>query len=140
MDESMAHAWSKDLETGNAFIDGQHKALFAAMNNFAAAIRQGKGCAEIEKTLQFLMDYADQHFRDEEALQKLHRFPDFARHRSYHQEFRKTVKAFAARFQAEGPSEPLLHEIYVTVGDWLLHHIKSDDFVLAAYLRQPETV
>lgn len=134
----MAYEWSSDLETGHKVIDEQHKALFAAANSFADAVSKGKGSAEIEQTLQFLIAYSEQHFRDEEAIQIRHNFPDFARHRQDHLAFRRKVQELADRFQAEGPTPALLNEIYVTVGDWLLHHIKSDDFVLAAYIRDPE--
>lgn len=134
----MTYEWTNDLESGHRVIDAQHKALFAAMNRFFEAISQGKGNAEIEKTLRFLIDYTEEHFRDEEALQKRYNFPDAGRHRYAHQQFSKKVLALAARFESEGPSESLLWEIYVTVGDWLLHHIKSDDFVLAAFIRGQE--
>ena len=131
----MVYEWSSDLETGNKFIDAQHKALFAAADDLAVAIRSGKGREEIEKTLAFLMDYSDRHFHDEEELQKLYGFPDQVRHRWYHLDFKKKVGVLVGRFQAEGPTDELLLEIYTSIGDWLLHHIKSDDFVLAAYLR-----
>lgn len=134
----MAYEWSSDLESGHKVIDEQHKALFAAANKFADAVQKGRGSAEIEKTLQFLIQYAERHFHDEEELQKQHGFPDYARHRRAHLDFKRKVLAFVDRFQTEGPTIPLLHEIYTAVGDWLLHHIKSDDFVLAAYIRDPE--
>ena len=35
--------WDKRLETGNAQIDEQHKALVEALNNLHAAMKQGKG-------------------------------------------------------------------------------------------------
>ena len=33
----MAYVWSKDLETGNAMIDSQHKELIEAINALLAA-------------------------------------------------------------------------------------------------------
>ncbi len=134
----MQYEWSSELESGHTVIDAQHKALFAAVNAFAEAVQKGKGSAEIEKTLLFLVAYTDQHFHDEEQLQIEHKFPYYDRHRQVHQDFKSKVQVFVDRFQNEGPSIPLLHEIYVAVGDWLLHHIKSDDFLLAAYIRDPE--
>ena len=46
----MAYVWSKDLETGNAMIDSQHKELIEAINALLAACATGKGRAEIAKT------------------------------------------------------------------------------------------
>lgn len=134
----MSYTWSSTLETGNTIIDAQHKALFTAVNNFSDAYRNGKGTAEIERTLGFLVDYSIQHFHDEEELQKKYNFPHYARHRQDHMAFQKTVLGLVSRFKEEGPTDALMDEIYVTIGDWLLHHIKSDDFVLAAFIRDPE--
>lgn len=134
----MTYEWTSDLETGHKVIDGQHKALFTLANNLAEAFQGGKGKDEIEKTLKFLIDYTEQHFHDEEALQIESNFPDLYRHRRDHLDFKKKVRHLFLRFQKEGPTEQLMNEIYTGVGDWLLHHIKSDDFVLAAFLRDPD--
>ena len=53
----MAYVWSKDLETGNAMIDSQHKELIEAINALLAACATGKGRAEVAKTTKFLYDY-----------------------------------------------------------------------------------
>ena len=132
----MAYEWTSDLETGHALIDAQHKALFAAVNNFADAFRNNKGNAEIEKTLHFLINYSERHFRDEEELHKRYNIPDLARHRQYHLDFKKDVRSLMDRFEKEGPTDALLNEIYLSIRDWLLHHIKSDDFVMAAAVRE----
>jgi len=133
----MVYEWSRDLETGYKVIDDQHKALFAAVNDFSDAYRSGKGREEIEKTLYFLIDYSARHFHDEEELQKKYAFPHFDRHRQDHILFKKQALRLAGRFKAEGPSDALMNEIYEWAGNWLLHHIKSDDFVLAAFIREP---
>lgn len=134
----MVYEWSSDLETGCQIIDEQHRALFGAVNEFSNAYRAGKGREEIEKTLFFLIEYTAQHFHDEEELQKKYAFPHYARHRQDHILFKKQVLRLAGRFKTEGPSDALMTEIYESIGNWLLHHIKSDDFVLAAFMRDPE--
>lgn len=134
----MPYEWSSDLETGNSIIDSQHKALFVAVNNFSDAYRNGKGTAEIEQTLSFLVEYCIQHFHDEEELQKKYNFPYYTRHKQDHNNFKKTVLDLIARFKEEGPTNTLMDEIYLTIVNWLVHHIKSDDFVLAAFIRDPD--
>lgn len=39
----MAYEWSSELDTGCKLIDDQHRALFAAVNDFSDAYRSGKG-------------------------------------------------------------------------------------------------
>ena len=58
----MAYVWSKDLETGNAMIDSQHKELIEAINALLAACATGKGRAEVAKTTKC-----------EAGTQKIHR-------------------------------------------------------------------
>jgi len=132
----MRYEWSSLLETGHETIDSQHKEIFAAVNSFAEACENGKGKEEIEKTLAFLVEYTKKHFQDEENIQREYNFPDYERHRRAHLDFFKKVHWLVGRYQVEGPTEALLREILTTVGDWLLHHIKSDDFVVAAFVRQ----
>ena len=132
----MYYTWNSDLQTGHNLIDVQHESLFFAANRFADAFRNDKGERETEKTLRFLLHYTEQHFRDEEELQKRYAPKYYDRHRAYHQEFKKTVRVFVTCFETEGPTNMLLNEIYESVGSWLLHHIKSDDFVLAACIRK----
>lgn len=40
---AMKYELTKDLETGNALIDSEHRQLFAAINNLMDACAQAKG-------------------------------------------------------------------------------------------------
>lgn len=48
---------TKDLETGNTLIDSEHRQLFDMVNKLQDACSQGKGRAQIESSVKFLMDY-----------------------------------------------------------------------------------
>ena len=52
--EGMAIEWTKDLETGVALIDEQHKELFDRVNKLLAASSQGRGKEEVGSLLGFL--------------------------------------------------------------------------------------
>jgi hemerythrin len=134
----MPYTWSATLESGVPIIDEQHKRLFAAVNDFQQAFSSGQGGDHIRKTLDFLVNYTAEHFRDEEALQIQYDFPDYMRHRQLHNDFTRTVVGLVDRFNREGASGNLMLEMYETVGDWLMHHIQSDDFVVAAFIRECE--
>ena len=66
----MKYELTKDLETGNAIIDSEHRQLFSAVNQLMDACSSGQGRAKIEPTLRFLLDYVDKHFAHEEQLQQ----------------------------------------------------------------------
>ncbi|MDR0601385.1 MAG: hemerythrin family protein [Treponema sp.] len=131
----MAYQWDSSLETGYEKVDNQHKQLVAALNSIIEASRQGKGKDEIFKTLDFLTGYTIMHFADEEKLQVQYDYPDYLIHKRYHDEFKITVGELTRRLVAEGPSEEMVNTVTTAIGDWLLNHIKGDDFRMAAYVK-----
>ncbi|MDR1193872.1 MAG: bacteriohemerythrin [Peptococcaceae bacterium] len=131
----MAYAWSKDLETGNALIDTQHKQLVQAINDLLDACASGKGRAAIEKTLDFLTNYTVKHFGDEEKLQLAHKYPDYANHKKLHDAFKVTVGDLSRQLKAEGPTIILVGKVNSSIGGWLINHIKREDTKVAAHIR-----
>jgi hemerythrin len=134
----MAYQWDSSLETGHQKIDNQHKQLIAALNNISEAAASGKGSAEIFKTLDFLTGYTIMHFADEEKLQVKYDYPDYLVHKRIHDEFKVTVGDFTQRLVKEGPTDEMVRIVTTAVGDWLLNHIKGDDFRMAAYVKSKE--
>jgi hemerythrin len=93
----------------------------------------GSGSAdELANTLEFLNSYIIKHFSDEEKLMRFYKYSDFERHRQYHEEFKKDVRELTDRFIAEGPTDALRGMVTTTIVDWLLNHIKGDDFKFAS--------
>lgn len=131
----MAYTFTKDLETGNAIIDSQHKELFKAINDLLAACASGKGRVEIEKTTKFLYDYTSKHFGDEERLQQQYKYPDYLNHKRYHEEFKKAVREIGDQLNKEGATIVLVGKVNSSIGDWLLNHIKREDVKLAAHIK-----
>ncbi|MDR2477418.1 MAG: bacteriohemerythrin [Treponema sp.] len=131
----MAYQWDSSLETGHAKIDDQHKQLVAALNSIIEAAQKGKGQDEIFKTLDFLTGYTIMHFSTEEKLQVQYDYPDYLVHKRYHDEFKAAVSKLTNRLVKEGPTEEMLGIVTTTIGDWLLNHIKGDDFRMAAFVK-----
>lgn len=128
--------FTKDLETGNALIDQEHRELIAAINGLLEACKRGQGRAELANTAQFLQSYTAKHFSDEERLQMQSRYPEYTKHRGYHEAFKKTVGEIVSKLNAQGPSIALVGEINTALAGWLINHIKMEDKKLAAYLRE----
>jgi hemerythrin len=131
----MSYEWDYSFETWNKMIDNQHKQLVAALNNLLEACRAGKGKEELERTMEFLNGYTLKHFGDEEKLQKRCQYPEYYGHKLLHEDFKRVVGNLAKQLKEEGPSDMLTRKFYVSIGDWLVNHIKGDDFKLAVYLR-----
>ncbi|MDR1429865.1 MAG: hemerythrin family protein [Spirochaetaceae bacterium] len=131
----MAYKWDSSLETGHEMIDKQHKQLVAALNNLLEACRNGTGKEELAKTLDFMTGYTIKHFADEEKLQKQYQYPDYLIHKQYHDDFKIVVGDLANQLLEEGPTDELVSLVNTSIGEWLLNHIKGDDFRMAAYVK-----
>jgi hemerythrin len=131
----MAYQWDASLETGHAKVDNQHKQLVAALNSIIEASQQGKSSEEIFKTLDFLTGYTVMHFSTEEKLQVQYDYPDYLGHKRYHDEFKVTVGELTQKLIKEGPTEDVIGMVTTTIGNWLVNHIKGDDFRMAAYVK-----
>lgn len=136
----MSFAWTPDLATGSSFIDNQHKKLFAAADALFSACQLGKEKQEVEETMRFLLEYTDKHFTDEEALQKQYAYPEYPAHKQIHDEFKKTARELAEKLYRDGPSDELISEVYITIGNWLISHIRGEDVKMAAHILAKEQI
>lgn len=132
---TMAYTFTKDLETGNQLIDSEHRQLVDAINNLLAACGAGKGRMELANTTKFLQDYTAKHFSNEEKLQLQYKYPDYAAHKRYHDDFKRVVAGICAKLEKEGPTIPLVGEVNSTIAGWLINHIKKEDVKVAAYIK-----
>ncbi|MSN24914.1 MAG: bacteriohemerythrin [Geobacter sp.] len=130
----MGIQWRDSLAIGVKSIDDQHKELLARFDKLLNACESGKGIEELKRLLLFLEDYVQTHFNDEEALQKLHRYPGYAEHREQHVYFVSKIKDLRAETDKDGFS---LHNVIETNNlllKWLLNHISKVDTKLGAFI------
>ena len=129
------YEWDNSLETGNEKIDLQHQQLIAELNGLIEAFKQGKGKEEICKTMEFISGYALMHFTMEEELMLESKYSEFAMHKRLHDEFKVVLGSLIERLVDEGPSEALIDIVISTIRNWLLNHIKGDDFRMATFVK-----
>jgi methyl-accepting chemotaxis protein len=129
------YRWDDSFVSGVRLIDIRHKRLFETVNRLIDACEQGKGKEELVKSLAFLSDYTVKHFAEEEALQQKYGYAEYPAHREIHEAFKKTVGAFAAELELQGPSEELVERLKREVGGWLVTHVKVVDLKMAAAIK-----
>ncbi len=132
----MATSWDPALSVGNTLIDGQHKELFARLDNLLDALRANQGKEKTGEILQFLGDYVVEHFGAEESLMRRCGYPSAAAHLAQHKAFLESLQALVADFRAKGPSASLALKVTSQVGDWLRNHLRRTDAALASFVRQ----
>lgn len=131
----MRYEMTKDLETGNALIDSEHRQLFKAVNDLLDACSQGKGRSQVESTLDFLVTYVAKHFADEEKLQVQTSYPGYSAHRQFHEWYKSELDKAAREIKIQGASITALNSLNQMVGK-LLMHIRMDDRKVALHAKQ----
>lgn len=130
----MRYELTKDLETGNAIIDREHRELFEAVNQLLDSCGKGQGRAAMEPAIQFLIGYVDKHFSHEEQLQQESGYPGMRAHKTFHAGYKKTLREIAAKIPASGPSVADLSAMNKHVAV-LINHIRVEDKRLSSHLK-----
>jgi len=125
--------WSKRFETGNRDVDIQHKEIFRLVQQLLDSDAFENRKEKIETALDFLGDYAVNHFAAEEALMRECNYPDIESHVLLHDHFTKEVGAFVDKFKKEGDTISVSETINSFVVMWLKEHIMDRDKTMAAY-------
>lgn len=131
----MVIEFSDNLLTGNKTIDTQHRELIERIAALVNACEEGDGKIKAIKMLDYLAEYTEFHFSEEEKLQQEVSYPGYAEHRAKHEEFKKTVDALHEFLEeSEGPTEAFVEQVKKQVVDWLFKHIEGFDRSVAEYI------
>jgi len=131
--------WSKDLETGNTTVDGQHKDIFSLVNKVLEANTSLDRKDRTETAMNFLADYAVRHFASEEELMTASMYPQYNQHKQQHDDFVKEVIDFMGLYHKEGDTISVSETINNFVITWLKEHIMGSDKEMADFYKQWES-
>ena len=104
--------FTDDLVTGNEMIDTQHKVLICKINDLLKSCEERSNQSGAARMLNFLADYTEYHFNEEEALQESINYPGIKEHKEKH--------AFVEKVSEK-------------VRDWLYYHIQTFDRSVAEF-------
>lgn len=132
----MSIVLEKNLLTGNELIDSEHQELIDRINKLVENCENGKEKTTAVKTLDFLMDYTEFHFRDEEKLQEEAGYPELENHKQQHAAFEKAVAELKEMLdEEEGPTEAFVAAVNKNITEWFLNHIQVWDKKVAEYVK-----
>jgi len=119
--------WNKSFEVGVASIDGQHRRLVELINALAAAITEGDKLPDVRSLFGQLMDYAAEHFSDEEKLMATCTLPEAEK-----EQHRKAHRGFVAKARSIMDHPDLLQtdaaeQVLEFLTTWLISHILVSD-------------
>ena len=124
---------TKELETGIAIIDQQHRELVDRINTLISLGDKAKNPKELGKTLTFLGEYVLVHFRAEEDLMTGCVYPACYLHEGQHRLFVDKFLEFKRSFEEEGYSDSLSVELNGFLVSWVINHIKVSDADFGKY-------
>ena len=128
------HVLTPDLFTGIEGMDSQHRRLFDLINELNGAISEGKGRDVLSSILNALIDYAGNHFSDEERLMEAARYTGLEEQKRAHRAFVEKVLEFRRGFEAG--TAMVGSELVNFLADWLVKHIGMADKKYGPALRK----
>lgn len=133
--------FDENLITGNHTIDDQHRELIERIRQFVASCESSEGRLKAVKMLEYLEDYTNFHFSEEEKLQEKVSYPGLKEHQQKHQEFKDSLQELRDFLEeSEGPTDAFIQQVKTNVVDWLFNHIKTFDRSVAEYIFMTESL
>ncbi|PRX34714.1 hemerythrin [Orenia metallireducens] len=130
--------WSDKYKVGVEKIDEQHKGIFERANYLLDAYKNQSSEKDIEEVMDFLADYIDKHFREEEEIQRKYEYPDYENHKGIHHKFENKVKEVIADYKHSNVKVTSLMKLNKMVTGWLIEHIKREDQKLAKHIKDSQ--
>ena len=124
------------LRTGNPTMDDQHQQIFRTIRSLLQSLQGPFPMETLGARLKQIESLAFEHFRDEEGLMELSRYPMLAVHRAEHELIVDRCHDGIARFAQPG-SKPLgvMLEEFVAMFEY---HIQKIDMDFVTYLKEPD--
>lgn len=119
--------WSKDLETGIACIDADHKVLVSLLNQVEDCAEQHEESMVLGSVFATLVEYTDYHFAREERLQELCGYSGLANHKAEHGKLASQAHNHHGRYMDDSESFDVL-TLKDFLSEWLVKHIMVGDF------------
>lgn len=128
--------WSDSFATNIEMVDTQHKKLFDLINNLAQSYEQNDSReAMVNEALTQLVDYANKHFNEEEALMLENELDNrhVHIHQMEHKSFMYDTEKMSQHLLDDNLQE-LAEKLVSFITSWLTYHILGTDQVMAAQI------
>lgn len=131
--------WDHTLSIGIKEIDEQHQELVNIINQVEVLFKQsieGDGdLTETMKVIEALSEYATSHFEKEEQLMVKIGYPNLNEHKEKHRAFVNYVDAMTME-KITKSEETALIQLFAFLSDWVVSHIKKEDFEYKAFINK----
>lgn len=130
--------WDNTLSTGIDNIDNQHKEIFNLVNKLFYAMANLNNTTDILKCLDVLENFLINHFKEEEAIQKQHKYPKQQKQHNQHEELKNELINLKNIFEMTGISTLFVISVNQKMFKLCKNHIINEDgdfgnFILEKY-------
>lgn len=133
--------WQDSYLTHIDELDAQHQKLVALINGLYTDLMNCPEDAEkqacVFKTLDELVAYSEYHFAAEEKLMQQYDYPEYARHKQEHENFKHKVAQLMQDQTEAAKARPF--PVVVFLRDWLTSHVIHTDQRYGPYLKEKMT-
>lgn len=133
-EEGFVLSWRDDFEIGVSEIDEEHRKMIDEFEKLYNFMKNGEGHHYYRELLDFLNNYVDTHFQNEEKLQKNISYKWFESHKKMHQQFENQLNEIIARSKEKEVTNEDLIKINLFVKNWLIRHILIEDKKIAEFI------
>ena len=134
----MPIVWRDQLSVGDARIDNDHKQLINLINGFEWATVGDIHLDILDRILNELEQYANEHFAREERTQKGFNYPFHAAHKEAHRHLLRQLLDLRQKFagldaQLDDDVRRTVTEMAAFLRNWMVHHILTEDMRMKPY-------
>ena len=129
--------WTEKFILGIPEIDEQHKQIVDLINKLSDLRNKDADKEGLGEIINELISYTKTHLSYEENLLKQHEYPEFASHKSNHEQLTKQAVDFQKKYFLGNTG--LSTEIAILLNDWLAEHILEIDKKYVPYLKNKGT-
>lgn len=125
--------WRDAMSIGQQTIDDDHKILFAIINEFEAS----PDFAHAELAAKKLYKYTQEHFRREESMQQMMRYPDAEAHRQAHADILASLTGVIKNhfLNKEGADQAAaIARLTGLMRSWIVDHVIATDCKMKPFL------
>ena len=116
--------WEPDFETGNEYVDGQHRFFIDLINRIRKSYKETNDIAYKEKLISELRKYADFHFTSEENIATYLGLQGVSGH---HQRHLELLEEFHHRAEDLHKGLETIDEFLGFLTDWFIGHTVYED-------------
>ncbi|MBN1951007.1 MAG: bacteriohemerythrin [Bacteroidales bacterium] len=124
--------WRPDFNLGIEEMDNQHKKIVELINTLHEAFLENSTGEILKDIFSELIDYADYHFKAEEALFKKYNFPFAEEHIKMHVHFTEKINSLKKQYEQ---GVPVTFRVISFMQKWLTNHILDADREYASLVR-----